>query len=114
MNVPWEELLTRFDQLGVAVSGSARQAIEFSWPLAMRQQEIAGWELVLLGVFILIIISLGLLAMRKEYHTESEGIFLFGLFSLFGIFFISLGAIRLLNPGWYALIALRDLVGISQ
>lgn len=120
--VPWEAIIERMDAIGVTLTEGAKSAIEFTYPLAVR-------EVVAIGVFNAVIALVGIALVfagwrvaitlngrLADRHHEDEGgpLVLAGaatIFASFGIGDVAFDAIRfLINPQWHALIKLTELV----
>lgn len=117
MMIPWDDVLSRLDLVGATLSQTAAAAIEFSWPLAVRNAFTTG--LVMTLVSLAILIGLGFF-IRFVNRMEEEDAFLpewVGPTLCVGYLLIPVaiavlvfGLIIVLNPEWHALTSLIDLL----
>lgn len=125
--IPWAEIMQRLDTIGVTLTEGAKSAVEFVYPLAIREVIVAGSARVSIGGLLLIF---GILAAcagvrcvgkwegaklysdeKDRYDMYASTSFFFGIFGVvIGAAFLWFSVPLLLNPKWHALMKLADLV----
>jgi len=125
-NIPYQMIFKELEKLGLEATEGVKTGIEFSFPLAIRQVMITGILDLLVGLaFVFVAYKLGKFGMwakekyeNKEMLEMADRYFLFQIFSwlLSGLslcsspFLIYFGIAKLLNPKWYAIQKLIELL----
>jgi len=116
----WELLFKKLEEIGIIITEATKVGIEHFYPLALQRAVIIGWldlgTAFLLGIFIIIaIIFLNRLMKKEDRYNDHEATIFFLIFSIvvatvFICVGICTGIIRILNPEWYAVKEIINLV----
>lgn len=119
-NIPWQMIIDKLEKVSLQVTEGTKAGIKFVWPLAVKEVMIKGFIWILVGI-ILSFVTYKVMKWAKKTDLTSEDrfgkedmtwlvYFLCLIMGVVNVCLISYALPRLLNPQWYAIQRLIELL----